>query len=85
MRRTASSAATSSGALSSPASDAQVPDVRASPVRGSGWKRAPRANEPGNSPAYQSARKRRCRYASSPTRAASSGVIAQPMSSWQRT
>ena len=53
MRRTASSCATASprsSAASSPASDAVVPLVRASPF-GSAWKRAPRANVPGNSPA----------------------------------
>ena len=34
-----------------PARDAAVPLVRASPVSGLAWKRAPRANEAGKSPA----------------------------------
>ena len=54
MRRMASSTAASSplsSAASSPASEAAVPLVRASPVSGLAWKRAPRANEPGKSPA----------------------------------
>ncbi len=54
IRRIASSSATASpdsSAASSPASDAALPLVRASPVNGSAWKRAPRANVPGNSPA----------------------------------
>ena len=40
-------ASPAASACSRPASEAAVPLVRASPVRGSGWKRAPRANEPG--------------------------------------
>ena len=53
MRRTASStsaAVSSRSAFSSPASEAQVPEMRQSPVLGFSWNGRPRAKLPGKRP-----------------------------------
>ena len=80
------SASPLSSAASSPASDAAVPLVRASPVRGSGWKRAPRANAAREVAGVEVGQEAPVQVGVlADARRRPPSVIAQPMSSWQRT